>query len=266
MKDEPKFSASGIVNALEHSLHDADPMVREVSTLFYSHLQIILDEFEKVASGNADGKAGFAQRYLLAQTINDLLAGFHLIRQGYTKQSYAVLRSTMEAADMIKLLGKDPTQADHWYAGGKQAYDELSPSKVRRKLGQAKNNPMEQFYHMISELGTHPGFMGSKSHTAKNVKTKELTIWVGGKIFQHSFLFASLYCYVAVLQLWTSFDVIYRDKMTPGDYSRVARQLAANLKKFTGMYPDFFSQSFNGKSFGDLADELVSLLSSVDGS
>ena len=107
MKDEPKFSASGIINALEHSLHDADPMVRDVSVLFYAHIQVILNEFEKVASGNAGGKVGFAQRYLLAQTINDLLAGFHLVRQGYTKQAYAVLRSTMEAADMIKLLQKD---------------------------------------------------------------------------------------------------------------------------------------------------------------
>ncbi len=263
MTKEPKFSASGITNALEHSLHDADPMVRDVSKLFYAHLQVVLDEFEKVSSGNAGGKVGFAQRYLLSQFINDLLAGFHLARQGYSKQAFALLRAPIEAADMIKLLQKDPTQVDYWYSGGKQAYDELSPAKVRKKLRQTKGNPLEQFYHLISELGTHPGFLGSKNHSAQDAKTKELHIWVGGKIFKHSFLFLSMHCFVMTLQLWSCFDIIFRDRMAKGDLSRVMRQLAANLKVLTDMYPEFFDQKVDGKSFSDITDGLIGLFGVV---
>lgn len=254
MTDSSAFSASDFLDALEYKINDKHAMVRETTEAFCTHLQVVLDEFKRLSdSDNAGGRVKLAKLYLLTQSVNDVLAGFHLGRQGYSRQAFSLLRSPLEAADLIKLFDREPSAIDTWYEGGQAAYNKLRPSVVRTRLGQTKDGVMIKLYNLISEMGTHNGFVGSKNHTALRRDTKTVHIWVGGVLFEHSFMFVSLMSFIVTLQLWMSVDIVYKDVVTTDDFKKVGRQLIKGMNDFVTMYPDFFKNS----NMGDITGKLV---------
>lgn len=169
-----------LLNTLESSPDGFSEIIKPVKEYFLPSLQITYDLYREInGTEKKQGEEIFSRIVLLGRSINDLLAGFHLATQGYILQSYTVLRPILESMDLVKLFEQDQKYTNIWINGGKKSWKELSPSKVRTKLGKES---YDLIYGHFCEYGAHPTFNGGSGMTAMRVgeSRPRVTIWIGG--------------------------------------------------------------------------------------
>lgn len=190
-----------LINTLESDPDNFSEVVKFAKKELTPCIQKISDAYTESAQGKGRGSSGYASFMLIAKSINDLLGGLHLANQGYISQSYATLRPILETIDLLTLFDLQPQYADKWANGGTKAWNELSPSKVRKLLGEATFDPI---YSHFCEAGAHSTFQSGSGMTAMKItgKQRSVSVWIGGvhnefiepqAIFLYGFIFLLIF-------------------------------------------------------------------------
>jgi hypothetical protein len=98
------------------------------------------------------GPAQIATTHLMCRSLADLRAGQFLAGEGFPIQMYSLVRPVLESINLIELFAQESDAATAW-ADGK--FWELTPAKVRERLGQDK----DPVYSWMAEH-SHPRFAG----------------------------------------------------------------------------------------------------------
>ena len=218
------IDVAGLLRALESPLHNKYPIVNRTTQQFLPGLESLAQVYRKLAGQKQRGFPGLAERLLLARCINDLIVGFHLVRQGYFIQANTVLRPILESLNLLELFLKHPELAELWYEGGKKARKAFQPTEVRKKLGRPS---YDEHYGFFCEIGSHPTFVGARralSAAFADDGTLKIRVFIGGlnpeilDTFNRDFLFASSSCFVLMGLVFSRLARTFSDKMTEADY------------------------------------------------
>ena len=207
------FNADQLIKLLETSPElKEDNSSKEIRRVFPTRLQNIFDFIFDVQQGSFQGASNFAQFGLLCMCANELVAAFHLSQHYYINQAYSHMRTVLEHLDKVRLFRTNQRWADVWCSDDeKKIRTELSPSSVRKKLGQEKFDPL---YGLFSILGPHGTFRALQTISAKVTKSSsdksQFRIWIGGCSFEHNIVNLNFFLLFAVnstiLQIAQSFE------------------------------------------------------------
>ncbi len=140
----------------------------ESQRLLIEELQKVTDFFCDICDNTLRGPATFGQISLLGLCVTELMVGLHLARHYYTNQAYSHIRTVIEHVDKIELFRREPKWADLWCSGDDVAISkELSPMKVRMKLGRHKYDAV---YGFFSGLGPHGSFQAAQARTYRSLE------------------------------------------------------------------------------------------------
>jgi hypothetical protein len=166
---EPLHDNAGAPQSTDQLLAELDfPVVRwrEQHRLLQAHIAAALDPWlvylgdarSMGGEGHGERERAFAIVSLLSRSFTDLIAALHLTMHAYLNQAYSVLRATLEAFDLIELVGQHPEEGYRW-VNTTQAYRDFRPADVRERLGKPRSDDL---YNVISELGPHPRLVSSR--------------------------------------------------------------------------------------------------------
>ncbi|NQT06645.1 MAG: hypothetical protein HQ575_03795 [Candidatus Omnitrophica bacterium] len=199
-----RLHADTHINFLESPVSSPPKLYVKVRKLFIEHLQTIMDFYQDILDGGTlSGVATFSKLSLLAACMDELLVAFHLSQRAMGGQAFSHLRTIYEAVDLIDLFNREPEAADLWTSGKpwQKVWDELSPGKVRQKLG--KGAIFKDIYSLVSGMGAHPSFDMMRSRCRKAIELSEkgnpmILIKIGGSrssketVFSHFLLLLSI--------------------------------------------------------------------------
>jgi hypothetical protein len=218
------FRAGDLLGVLESPTQIQHSIVPAARETFVQLLQHILDVLFDVSQHSHKGVAKFAKIGLFFWIVDELLVAFHLSQRAFTNQSYTHVRTVLEILDKIELFDKQPEWAELWVKGEeKDLLRELSPSAVRKKLGEPKHDPIYSFF---SQLGPHGTFVGLQARGYRyrqppDESAKHFRIWVGGSPMVHHIVWTNSYCvHMALATLMKSIKV-FEDSLNTGEMTRV---------------------------------------------
>ncbi len=180
-----RLHAAGYINALESPQNDLKDLFKKTRELFEKHLQFTMDLYQDVSDNTFGGVVNFCKYSLIGVCIDELIVAHHLCQHSYAAQAFSHIRSVQEAIDLIELFNKEPKWADLWAGDepSKKVWEELKPSKVRKKLG--RDETSGRIYSMFSVSGTHPSFEMIRSKCLKSAELSskgnpQFSISIGG--------------------------------------------------------------------------------------
>ncbi len=199
-----RLFAKSYVKNLEDPIKSPPKLHLKVGDLFIEHLQIIMDFYQDILeNGTMKGVDTFCKLSLLAVSIDELLVAFHLSQRNFGGQALSHIRTIYEALDLVDLFNREPKWTELWTSGKpwQEVWNELSPGKVRSKLG--KDNVFKEIYSLMSVLGAHPSFEMMRARCNKAAKPSEdgnpkILVKIGVSpsskeaIFAHFFLLLSV--------------------------------------------------------------------------
>jgi len=202
-------------------------------------IQKISDTYNEASQTKGSGSADYASFMLIAKSINDLMTGLHLANHGYIAQSYSVLRPILETIDLLKLFELKPEYADKWAGGGKKAWDELSPSKVRDLLGDAKFDPI---YSHFCEAGAHSTFQSGSGMTGVKIEgtKRTVSIWIGGvhnEFIEPQLIFLYGFIFFLTFKLYSTTLALLHKKQGK-DLLHTFPELIAHFENFINLSKD----------------------------
>lgn len=262
-----KFNIQGFINALEAPTHDDFELVSKTTSLFIDPFQAVVDVYVENIDGDSSQSAAFAKKFLITRSINDLLAGFHLMRQGYISQAYATLRPILESCDLFDLFEKEPNLAKIWATGSYKEQETLRPSKVRKSLGRPTYN---EIYSHFCESGSHPSFASTRSMVAQKANTNksttpEVTMWIGGVIFEHAFVFQASFCFMLLNFVWHRVIRLSPEAIGLAKHIEVSKLILGNMIEFTTWQKEFFGEGTDlGEAMKSILQELKSTLNNAE--
>ncbi len=186
---------------------------KQFRAIFICRLQNITDFLFDICSNTVTGPTNFVQISLFGMCVTEFLVTFHLAQHYYTNQAYSHIRTIIEHKDKIELFRQKPEWAEIWCSEDlKKIRRELSPARVREKLGKPKYDP---FYTFLSTLGPHSTFQAVQAKTFVQVEPipkekPQIRQWFGGCPAEHHIIFVNggaLYAlHLVLLQLLKSFS------------------------------------------------------------
>lgn len=207
-----RFLIEEVIKSLDSSPVFKEKTSQKFSRIFHDRLQNIADFQFDICHNTLSGPALFSQMSLLGMCVDELIVILHLAQHHYTNQVYSHIRTVIENTDKMELFRIKPEWAVVWCSeDAEKIRKELSPSKVRKKLGQSKYDPL---YGVFSVLGPHTSFRAVKTKTFRNSKSSskgnpQIVQWLGGCPTEYHTMFVysfSLYVLNLVLmQLIKSF-------------------------------------------------------------
>ena len=210
--DGEHYRAEQFIKILESAPELKEENSKQFRNIFVNRLQNIIDFLFDVSQNQLSGLASFGQMSLLYMCVNELLATFHLAQHRYISQAYSHIRNVFEHLDKIELFRTKPQWAEVWSGNNEnEIRKELSPGKVRKKLGKPRYDPI---YGLFSKLGPHGTFRSVQTSSASRIRScskqnPQITFWLGGCPLEHNIVFLNTFALFALhstlLQLVTSF-------------------------------------------------------------
>jgi len=232
------FPADGLLGILESPTQLIEPVISAARSVSLKLLQGTLDVLFDVTRHTHKGAATFAKIGLFYWAIDELLAALHLAQRAFTNQAYAHIRTVFEILDKIELFHVQPKWAELWVSGeDREAWNELKPSEVRKKLGEPKFDPIYSFF---SELGPHGTFKGLQARGARIGEVegrKKFKIWVGGSPIEHHIIWTNSYCVYASLATLAKCTKVFEEYVNVEEASRV-------LNASAEVTADFFREHY----------------------
>jgi len=177
------YRVSDLATELASNPSESEPFIEEGESSALKLLQHAADLMFEGARSRPCDKASLVLTALLSGVMSDLTAAVHLGKHRYCNQAINLVRTAHETLDKIELFRQEPSWIDLWNSGGfQEQWRELSPAKVRQKLGKEAYDPLYSFY---SETGTHVQLKSIQNRTVieKDNDTDAnptVRIWVGG--------------------------------------------------------------------------------------
>jgi len=181
-----------LLKELETSPILEDDNIAKTRMSLIDELQRLTDFFCDICDNTLRDSAAFAQLSLLGMCVTELVVALHLAYHFYTNQAYSHLRTVIECVDKIELFRRETKWADIWYSGdGRAIWKELSPKKVRVKLGKPTYDPV---YGLLSDLGPHGSFQAVQARTYRSLKQSSkgnplIQQWLGSCPAEHHVIF-----------------------------------------------------------------------------
>lgn len=201
------------IESLEKQPSYSNENIRACEEIFQKRLQNIADLVFDVTQNPLSGPANFGQLSLLNMCVNELLVTLHLLKHRYANQAYSHIRTVFEHLDRVELFRVKPEWADVWAGDDqKKILKELSPSAVRKKLGEERYDPIYGFFSSLGPHGTFQAVQVSAAREVKESNPKDISIrfCIGGTQFEHNIVwlnsFALYALYGVLLQLMRSFE------------------------------------------------------------
>lgn len=208
---------------------------KEFRKIFVARLQNITDFLFDIYQNSLRGPAPFGQISLLGMCVDELLVILHLAQHYYINQAYSHVRTVVEHIDKIELFRIKPKWAEVWCGDDRERVrKELSPSQVRKKLGNPKYDPI---YGWFSSLGPHGTFQAVQTKTFRKVELSskgnpQIHQWFGGCPAEHNIVFLNAYALYTVhhvlLQLVRSFAQFLNDE----EVKEVLKQSRNDTKEY----------------------------------
>lgn len=194
------------MQALMKPVDSPSDLCNRTKVILGRYLQDAADFYQDIAENALSGPAQFSQLSLFGMCIEELLIAFHLCERSYAQQVFAHLRTIEESLDLIALFSKYPEDATIWTSDedSKKIWGKLKPSKVRTKLGDSTSSGL--FYHVFSDLGTHPTFNMMRMKCRVSRETMEgtrprITVSFGGIPNTKEAFFAHIFIILSLLRL-----------------------------------------------------------------
>jgi hypothetical protein len=189
--------------------------------------------------------------------IDELLAAYHLSRHHFSTQAYAHIRLTYEHLDLITLFRQQPQWVEVWAGGDtKRIIRELSPKKIREKLGKEKYDPI---YSAFTEMGAHGSFAGMQARTGTRGRNPDGTLrivaWVGGVPKQEQIVFSILWTLMTSVSVLGSSVASFEDRLYADEALDMLRTAAEGVSKW---HIEYFVPW--AKTNGIKVDGLITLL------
>lgn len=211
----------------------------ESQRLLIEELQQVTDFFCDICDNTLSGPAAFGQLSLLGLCVSELVVALHLAQHYYTNQAYSHIRTVIEHADRIELFRKEPKWAELWCSGVDTAiWKELSPKKVRKKLGRPK---YDSVYGFFSGLGPHGSFQAVQARTYRTLEQSskgnlQIYQWLGGCPAEHHIVFVNggmfYVVHLVMLQLAKSFGHFLNEEEVKEVLEKNARKTADYLRRY----------------------------------
>lgn len=229
-------NAKALLSSLEGE--PEEELFKKTRPLLLSSLQGVINLYVKYAVGRSSGTAEFAKRALIARSINDLIAGYHLLERGFIPQAYSAIRPILESLDLILLFERDPAKADIWAEGGDEAFNKLRPSAVRKLLGKESHDVL--YSHFCDR--SHPSFRSIQTMSAmrrgqadidvaKRKLTVSISVWLGGTKFDNEIVSGLGFCFLLVMAILVRETAVLKG-IKEEEFSQVALETLDNFKQF----------------------------------
>lgn len=211
------------IKTLENPVESSSKLHVKSRELFVEHLQVIMDFYQDILeSGTMRGVATFSRISLLAVSIDELLVAFHLSQRNFGGQAFSHIRTIYEAVDLIDLFNREPQWAELWTSEKpwQKVWDELSPSKVRLKLG--KENIFKEIYSLMSGLGSHPSFemMRARCRKTKGLSEKGnpiILVKIGGSSSSKEAVFSHFFLLLSVIMVMAAEIISFGDRLNTNE-------------------------------------------------
>ncbi len=208
-----RFLVEAAIKTLEGRPELKKDSSKEFRRIFIARLQNLTDFMYDVHQNTVSGAIAFGQISLFGMCIDELLVTLHLTQHSYINQAYSHIRTALEHLDKIELFRIKPKWVELWCSNDrKRMREELSPAKVRKKLGKPKYDPLYSFF---SELGPHGTFKAVQTKTFRKAKLSlkgnpQILQWLGGCPVEHHVLFLEGYAlytiHLLLIQLVKCFE------------------------------------------------------------
>ena len=231
------FKADSLIRILEAPPdHKLDiPVAQATKEIFTNRLQNILDFLYDIRKTSMRGSANFAKLSLLYSCVDELLAAFHFAQRAFTTQAYLHIRTIFEFLDKVELFTKKPEWADIWAGNDeKLKREELTPSKVRKKIGK---DQVDHIYSMFSELGAHGTFKSIQAKSAMLEKSSPsdaitLHFWIGGSPQVHHFIWTHTFLIYAQINVIIKIHRAFGDRLNDDEIIDMLAEVAKEYKEF----------------------------------
>lgn len=229
-------SIEQLLQQLESNSSQKEDIAIEMEGYAISGIQDIMDFLLEIRENTKDMSL-IPCVSLLHSCIDEFLVSIYLARHNYFIQANAHLRTIYETKDRVKLFCREPKFLEIWSGNDyKLKNKELSPSAVRKKLGDVD---YDEFYEFLSDIGTHPSYKSFQSRTVilkSDDSKKHIKIMVGGQPFEHLriFFYSSLLRIINDV-LFTIFE-FGKEVIKEEDVNMVLNKQESTMKLFTSKH------------------------------
>jgi len=239
------------IDHLEKPLQSPSEMELRSKVIFDKYVQLMVDMYQDILEHAQSGVANFSQIGLFGTCFDELFIAFHLSQRSYAQQAYSHLRTIQEALDLIALFRIKPEEADLWASDEDWhvVWKELSPKKVKAKIG--SNDIFGKFYHLFSDVGTHPSFnmmrMRCRMLKEKVGGRPQIYISVGGTPKTREAYFCHVFLVATIVQILGSMLVSFHNRLNMKEVELFHEGL---LTDFRDMIMDMLVKPLNNAEAG----------------
>ena len=198
---------------------------------FVDNLQVLVDLLFDVRRNSKRSPRTNAFLLIFHSCIEELVAAFHLAQRQFATQAFPHIRMVYEALDLVQVFLNEPKLVDLWASDDREAViRNLSPKKVREKLGREKRDP---FYSHCSVIGAHPSFDWARARSAIDAETHtQMRIWVGGAPFKHALIDVHASCLWVLSMTMLKAAEAFQGLLADDDVELWLREVGKNLASF----------------------------------
>jgi hypothetical protein len=167
------FDVKQLLSSLSSEVTSKDSVVAQSNEAFVFISQFALDLLSDIGESKLKAPDSLILSLFYA-AIEELVIAHHLVQHAYAPQAFNHCRVVLEILDKVQLFTQQPQTMDIWTSEDeKLILKELSPSKVREKLGKSK---YDETYGDLSRKGSHATFDYIRSKVKKQTNHTEKKI------------------------------------------------------------------------------------------
>src|SRR3990172_5139155 len=237
VKGERVLAATLIAGLNDIPKHTAEKVFADASAIIERDIQRVLDLIEDITKEPQKGPAGFARIGLLFLVVNEAITALLLGQRSLLNQSDSHIRAIHEHLDLVALFTQFPEFANDWLKNepGSTAWYRLRPSKVRKKLGKPKDDPL---YGLLSSLGVHGSFEALRLFISKSLEKEgarpALNVWLGGCPREDQVIWTHLHLMLALQLALVTIYQNFPDRIDKIEAAGIFLAAHADLRKYLG--------------------------------